>query len=420
MATVTHVSSVDNLTFAQSAEILAKLVKRYGSGSDTFASVFASEHSQLVVKATRYDSHPLYGGSGSTETVTNLEHMLQPDRPLYANVGNLAITMAQLQWSAEKVQPERDLNDWRALTNSEHYMVEYVLGFFTFSDQLVNANLSRHFIERLPRAEHQAFLQQQMLDEAVHSQVYVNLLRAYVGSSVIGGERTRYEDLLYAYRTLPGVAAKVEWARGYMADPLVPFGERVVAQVALEGILFAVSFAVILFFQQRNLMSEMVQANTWIRRDESVHARFFIDVWCSMTDRPSIGCTVAILREALDHELAFIDEMMSSSNAHDAVESERRDCVVGLPVEHLRRHARYVANMWWGEMVTGLRKLGEVVEPAYCELVPNASTTPLAFMLTNELVKKTDFFQNMASAYRNADTDVDMGAVLNNADDEDY
>ena len=295
-----------------------------------------------------------------------------------------------------------------------------MLGFFTFSDQLVNANLTRHFVERLPRAEHQAFLQQQLLNEAVHSQVYVNLLRAYVGSSVVGGERKHYKSILYAYRTLPGVEAKVNWARGYMVDPLVPFGERVVVQVALEGILFAVSFAVILFFQQRKLMSEMVQANTWIRRDESVHARFFIDVWCTMPDRPSIARTVDILREALVHELAFIDEMMASSNAHDGIESalteQRRDCVVGLPVEHLRQHARYVANMWWGEMVAGLRKRGEVVEPAHRELVPNSSITPLTFMLTNELVEKTDFFQNMASAYRNGDTDVDMSVI----DDDDY
>ena len=373
-----------SLTFAQSAEVLATLVKRYGSKP---AGVFAIEYERLVATATRYDDHPLYGGAAD-----NLDHMLEPDRPLFTNAGSLAVTMAQLQWRAEKVRPERDLNDWRSLTDSERYMVEYVLGFFTFSDQLVNANLTRHFVERLPRAEHQAFLQQQMVNEAVHSQVYVNLLRAYVGSSMVGGERKHYENLLYAYRTLPGVAAKVNWARSYMVDPLVPFGERVVAQVALEGILFAVSFAVILFFQQRNLMSEMVQANTWIRRDESVHARFFIDVWCTMPDRPSITRTVDILREALVHELAFIDEMMASSNVYDGLvdSAQRRDCVVGLPVDHLRRHARYVANMWWGEMVAGLRRLGEVVEPAYRELVPDASSTPLAFMLTNELVEKTD------------------------------
>ena len=104
-----------SLTFAQSAEVLAMLVKRYGSESGTFAV----EYERLVATTTRFDSHPLYGGA-----TDNLDHVLEPDRPLFTDAGSLAITMAQLQWRAEKVQPERDLNDWRLLTSSERYMVE--------------------------------------------------------------------------------------------------------------------------------------------------------------------------------------------------------------------------------------------------------------------------------------------------------
>merc|ERR1711866_8379 len=150
-------------------------------------------------------------------------------------------------WTAEEIDLSQDSKDWEGLTAQEQHFVKHVLAFFAASDGIVLENLSGQFSVEVQIPEARAFYGFQIAMENIHSETYSLLIEQYIKDAV---EKDRVFDAIH---TMPPVKEKAEWAVQWM-NRENSFAERIVAFVAVEGILFSGSFCAIYWLKKRVLM----------------------------------------------------------------------------------------------------------------------------------------------------------------------
>src|SRR5690606_29304272 len=111
--------------------------------------------------------------------------------------------------------------------------------------------------------------------------------------------------LFNAIETVPCVRKKAEWALRWIGDD-APFGNRLVAFAAVEGIFFSGSFAAIFWLKKRGLMPGLTFSNELISRDEGLHCDFACLLFSLLQNKPSKATVEAIIREAVVIEQEFL------------------------------------------------------------------------------------------------------------------
>ena len=83
-------------------------------------------------------------------------------------------------WTAEEIDLNQDLNDWKKLNDNERYFIKHVLAFFAASDGIVNENLCYNFATEVQYPEARAAYTFQAAMETIHSETYSLLIDTYV------------------------------------------------------------------------------------------------------------------------------------------------------------------------------------------------------------------------------------------------
>src|SRR5690606_21956703 len=132
--------------------------------------------------------------------------------------------------------------------------------------------------------EGRLYLSRQLFEEAVHVQLYLNLLDTYVPD-----ETERYEAF-QAIENIPSIKRKADvcfrWIDSiFDLRKLQTRDERrafllnlICFAACIEGLFFYGAFAYVYFLRSRGLLHGLASGTNWVFRDESMHMAFAFDV----------------------------------------------------------------------------------------------------------------------------------------------
>ena len=315
-------------------------------------------------------------------------------------------------WTVEEVKLTDDLVDWKdRLNDNERYFIKNILAFFAASDGIVNENLVVNFYNEVQIPEARQFYAVQMMLEAVHNETYSVLIDTYVNDTA---EKTR---LFNAIETIPAVKKKADWAikwieEGSTLQQMIPekhmkwlrfleesdkhqahqlndniiealqfitnerpsFAQRLLAFICVEGIFFSGSFCAIYWLKSRGLLPGLSTANSFISRDENLHAEFAIELYKMLEHRLDEKVAHSIFKEAVDIEKEFITESLPVS-------------LIGMNCNLMTQYIEMVADRWL--VLLGYSKIYN-------------TQNPFPFMEMISLNEKVNFFENTVTNYQRA------------------
>lgn len=284
-------------------------------------------------------------------------------------------------WSFKKVELDRDPSHYRALPEDQRHALNVVLSWFVCAEEFVGENLVRFVIPRITMPEAKLFLEHQAAVEGIHAVMYGRILETYCQ-----GDRVKRLEIENMVKTMPSVAKKAAWARRW-TDPRVGFPENIVAFALVEGLMFATSFALIYWFKKHGQLPGLSQANEYIQRNESNHAKFqCLEYRRYVVRKLPVDRVHAIAREAAAAERDFVEEMMPGGG------------FLGLGVAFMQQYAEFVCDMWLGLM--GVPPIWDHKE------------CPLPFMEFISLESYSNMFERRSTEYRvGAAGAIDFGAL---------
>lgn len=315
-------------------------------------------------------------------------------------------------WTAEEIKLTDDLDDWKnKLNDNERWFIKNILAFFAASDGIVNENLIVNFYNEVQIPEARQFYSVQMMIEAIHSETYSLLIDTYISNTE---EKSR---LFNAVETIPAVKRKADWAikwieQGSALQQMIPekhmewlqfledsdkyqdqqlnpkiiealnylvkerpsFAQRLLAFICVEGIFFSGSFCAIYWLKSRGLMPGLGTANSFISKDENLHAEFAIELYKMLENRLDETIVHNIFKEAVEIEKEFITESLPVS-------------LIGMNCNLMSQYIEMVADRWL--VLLGYNKIYN-------------TQNPFPFMEMISLNEKVNFFENTVTNYQRA------------------
>lgn len=270
-------------------------------------------------------------------------------------------------WVVEEIDLEQDKIQFATrLTDNERFYIEHVLAFFAASDGIVNENLATRFMNEVQVPEARCFYGFQIMIENVHSEAYSLLIDTLIA------DPARKTHLFNAISTVPCVQQKAQWALCWMGDNSRPFGERLVAFAAVEGIFFSGSFCAIFWLKKRGLMPGLAFSNEKISQDEGLHCDFACHLFRSLVNKPSSGTVKQIICDAVRIEQQFTSESLPVG-------------LIGMNATLMQQYIEFVADHWLVELI------GEKVYH---------TANPFDWMELISLQGKTNFFEKRVGEYQ--------------------
>lgn len=277
-------------------------------------------------------------------------------------------------WQAGDINFSFDKEQWETkLKPEEQDYIKQILAFFASSDGLVNENIVLSFVTQVKIPEVKFYYYYQMMQEAVHSETYSNLITTFI-------KNTKEQKLLFdSLNNHPIIKKKGDWCRKWMKHSLhskldtKQFFESMVAFLAVEGIFFSSSFASIFWLRDRGILANSLGvANEYISLEEGAHANFasFL-IKTYGQDDVSSEAIINIITEATEIECEFVDYILP-------------DKLLGMNKELMKQYVKYVADIWTKELT------GQVIYQA---------TNPFDFMKTIGQSGKDNFFEKTRTNY---------------------
>lgn len=288
-------------------------------------------------------------------------------------------------WTVEEIDLHTDVTHWaERLTDNERKFISHVLAFFAASDGIVNENLALRFYGEVQRPEPRAFYAFQMAMETAHSEVYSLLIETLIRN------RDQRTELFRAMDRLPAVKRKAEWALKWCNDKTRSFAERLIAFVAVEGILFSGSFCAIFWLKKRGLMPGLTFSNELISRDEALHGLHGCTLYRGHVEKLSDRVVHEIIADAVDTEREFVSDALPVS-------------LIGMNSALMCEYIEFVADYWLAEL--GHPKLYNTLNP-------------FEWMTLISLEGKTNFFERRVSEYSKAGVAVENASHIFTTDEE--
>ncbi|AWL09999.1 ribonucleoside-diphosphate reductase [Aquirufa nivalisilvae] len=268
-------------------------------------------------------------------------------------------------WTAEEIDLQQDLADWKKMNDGERHFISHVLAFFAASDGIVNENLANNFLKEVQYAEAKCFYGFQIMMENIHSETYSLLIDTYIQ------EPKEKDRLLRAIETIDCVKKKAEWALKWIESE--SFVERLISFAAVEGIFFSGSFCSIFWLKKRGLMPGLSFSNELISRDEGLHCDFACLLYTDhIKNKVSQERVYEIITNAVEIEKEFVTVALPVS-------------LIGMNADLMCQYIEFVADRL-------LVSLG-------CKKFYNASN-PFDFMEMISLQGKTNFFEKRVAEYQ--------------------
>lgn len=289
-------------------------------------------------------------------------------------------------WTVEEVDFSTDLVDLRSrLTPAETHLIQRLVAFFATGDSIVSNNLVLNLYKHINSPEARLYLSRQLFEEAVHVQFYLTLLDNYVP------DPDARAAAFAAVENIPSISKKADFCMKWMdsiqkLDELTDDKERkqfvlnlVCFAGCIEGLFFFAAFAYVYFLRSRGLLNGLAAGTNWVFRDESAHLEFAFEVvqivraqHPELFDAELKKDIVTMMREAVDCELQFAEDLLSGG-------------IAGLSVREMRQYLEYVAD-------SRVVRLG--MPPIF------GSKNPFAFMELQDVQELTNFFERRVSAYQ--------------------
>jgi ribonucleoside-diphosphate reductase beta chain len=282
-------------------------------------------------------------------------------------------------WLSADINLTHDAQDWLKLTADEQSYLKQVLAFFAGADGIIGENLCLNFIQEVQIPEVRYFYYFQSMMEAVHSKTYSQLINTFISSD------DEKQELFKAIENNPIIKKKADWCFKYM-DSSIPFNERILGFMAVEGIFFAGSFAAIFWIRDRGLLANSLGvANEYISRDETLHGEFAALLYKKFFNDLSYEKVLEILVTACDIEKEFISNALPVK-------------LIGMNQDLMSQYLEFVVDMWLVEL--GLPKHYNVSQP-------------FDFMNMIGQRRKDNFFEKSRTNYARATTSqaMDFGSL---------
>ena len=289
-------------------------------------------------------------------------------------------------WTVEEVDFSTDLVDLRSrLTPAEIHLIQRLVAFFATGDSIVSNNLVLNLYKHINSPEARLYLSRQLFEEAVHVQFYLTLLDNYVP------DPEARAAAFAAVENIPSISKKADFCMKWMdsiqkLDELETDAHRkqfllnlVCFAGCIEGLFFFAAFAYVYFLRSRGLLNGLAAGTNWVFRDESCHLEFAFEVvhivrgqHPELFDAELETDIVTMMREAVDCELQFAEDLLSGG-------------VAGLSVREMRQYLEFVAD-------ARVVRLG--MPPIF------GSKNPFGFMELQDVQELTNFFERRVSAYQ--------------------
>lgn len=271
-------------------------------------------------------------------------------------------------WTVEEVPLNQDVVDFREkLNDDERHFIKHILGFFAGSDGIVMENISMNFSEEVTDPSARLFYAYQIFNESVHSEQYALLLDALIE------DEAERNALFEAIETIPAIGKKAAWALKYLNKDR-SFAERLVAWIAVEGIMFSGSFCALFWLRNRGIMPGLSLSNEFISRDEGLHQKFGELMYSKLVNKLPLERVKEIIEEAVENEKEFIC---------DAIPCR----MIGMNSSLMSTYIEFVADRIF--VALGYPKQFH-------------SENPFDFMTLISLEGKTNFFEKRVSEYQKA------------------
>lgn len=271
-------------------------------------------------------------------------------------------------WIVEEIDLTQDVVDWDTLTKDERFFVSRVLAFFAASDGIVTENLAQRFMNDVQIPEARYFYASQIHIEAVHGEMYAQLIRSLIK------DPSEQRELFHSVETCPGIAEKAKWCFNWIENDKRTFAERLIAFACVEGIFFSGSFAAVYWLGNRGVMPGLCDSNKFIARDEGLHRDFACTLLQYVRNRPVQPVVHTIVREAVDIEKGFLTESLPVA-------------LIGMNAGEMHKYIEFVADHL-------LQTMG--YEPLY-----NAEN-PFTWMELIAVESRSNFFERRVTEYQRA------------------
>ena len=295
----------------------------------------------------------------------------------YSDVWSMYKKAVAQFWTAEELDLETDLSDFKSLTEDERHFIMHVIAFFSASDGIVNENLVQNFCNEIQIPEIRCFYGFQIAIENIHSEVYSLLIETYID------DRKKREFLFKALDNIPCIKRKAEWALRWTDPEQATFAERLIAFASVEGIFFSGSFCAIFWLKKRGLMPGLCTSNELISRDEGMHCDFACLLYNKhVRHRLTQERVYEIIGSAVESEIEFITQALKVE-------------VIGMSSGQMTEYIKFCADRLLMEL--GYKKLyGDI--------------NPFDWMTLISLQGKTNFFEKRVSEYSLAHVGADAGS----------
>lgn len=354
----------------------------------------------------------------------------EPDRlaiePIvYPDIWSFYKRLQSNTWTAEEITFKDDLAQIKNGDVKPEILrvVEFVLGFFSGADTIVNANLASNMMQLVHASEASFFYALQMANENVHNETYSNTIVAYYRD-----EPERKRAVLNAVSTMPCIKQLFRWSQTWVnrtvddelalcRDDIVAYVTReygaeaaentsvlrdvahvwytaklLVAFACVEGILFSAAFAVIFWIKEQGVLPGLTFSNELISVDEGLHRDFACLLFSKLHHKPPAAHVERIIRDAVGFELEFVQEMLETG-------------LIGLNADGMGEYVRFTADSL-------SEKLG------YARLFD--ASNPFPFMDKISINGVTNFFEKRVAEYSLSGFEEGRDDAITLDDEDDY
>ena len=230
----------------------------------------------------------------------------------------------------------KDLSDEGRVSTGLKTLVFGVLAFFARVDgdvaSQMDANVSE-IVEDYPVLSN-AYDWQIIYEKTIHAPAYQRNLFVYVPDA-----KERSKLMNPSVEEYPSILMKRQWYKRHMNKTFNSVGEVLLAALAMEGICFSGSFAVVGFCTSRKVLDGFCKLNNYVIRDEGDHACLHCAVLqlLKLERRPSQEKMEEIFKGIVGIEQNFYLELYlkQGENKEEA-----------LRPELMNTHIKYMCNYW--------------------------------------------------------------------------
>lgn len=289
-------------------------------------------------------------------------------------------------WTVEEVDFSMDVNDLRSkMTPAERHLINRLVAFFATGDSIVSNNLVLNLYKHINSPEARMYLSRQLFEEALHVQFYLTLLDTYIP------DQNERAAAFAAVENIPSIKKKADFCLKWIdsiheLNRLDTIDERrrfllnlICFASCIEGLFFFAAFAYVYFLRSKGLLHGLASGTNWVFRDESCHMNFAFEVVKTVRkEEPELFNTdlerriVAMLREAVECEIQFAEDLLSGG-------------VAGLSVADMRQYLEFIADQRL--VMLGMNKIFK-------------AKNPFAFMDLQDVQELTNFFERRVAAYQ--------------------